>query len=136
MPLMIFEKTHRSLVTAAMVALIAGCDGGFHLSARVVDSEGHVIPHAKVLATSGKSTETFNTISDSRGCLSLGGVIAPGKYDFTVSVAAQGYKPLEFAVPTLQYRTYQIVLAKAKQTFTSQAQAFGADELKSHCGGI
>ena len=103
MPLMVIANIFKPLLIAALAVLIAGCDGGFHISAMVIDSEGQVIPGAKFLAASDKSTETFDAISDERGCVSLGSVIAPGKYDFTVSVAAPGYKSLEFSVPTLQY---------------------------------
>ena len=133
---MIIANIFKPLLIVAIATMIVGCDGGFHLSAMVIDSEGQVIPGAKFLATSDKSTETFNAISDGHGCISLGSVIAPGKYDFTVSVVAPGYKSLEFSVPTLQYRNYQVVLAKREQAFTSQAQVLDSTQLKSHCGGI
>ena len=136
MPLRVFANIHKKLMIVAATALIAGCDGGFYLSARVVDSEGQAISGAKVLAKGKESTESFDALSDSRGCLSLGSVIAPGEYDFTVSVVAPGYKPLEFASPTLQFHSYQIVLAKPEQAFTGQAQTLEGSQLKDHCGGI
>jgi hypothetical protein len=136
MPLMISANSYKKLLAATAAAMIAGCDGGFHIAVRVVDSEGHAIPGAKVVATSEKSTEKFTGFSDSRGCLSLGRVIAPGKYDFTVSVIAPGYKSLQFTAPTLQYRTYQVVLAKPEQAFNSQSQELEGVELKNHCGCI
>ena len=123
-----------SAVVATCIALTS-CDGGFFLGARVVDSEGHPLPGVKVHASSKDSPKAFEATSDQRGCLSLGSVIAPGKYTFTVNVAAPGYKPLEFAAETLDYHTFQFVLANPEHAFNSQVQALDDAQLKTHCGG-
>ena len=136
MPLMIPVPSTRILIATIVVLALAGCDGGFYLTARVVDSEGHPIQGAKVHASSKKSPYAYDSISDANGCLSLGGVVAPRKFDFTVIVHAPGHKPLGFMASNAEDNYFQVVLAKKAQAFTSQAQAKDEALVRAECGGI
>jgi hypothetical protein len=127
--------TKQSIIALALL-LLTGCDGGFFMVARVVDSEGRAIQGVNVHASSKKSSNVFDSVSDKNGCLSLGSLIAPGNFEFSVTAQAIGYKPLNFLVPTLEQNRFQLVLAKQPQTFNSQAQAVDETQLRRHCGGI
>jgi hypothetical protein len=136
MPQVISVAHTKQSIIALVLLLLTGCDGGFFMVARVVDSEGRAIPGVNVQASSKKSSSVFDSVSDKDGCLSLGGLIAPGKFQFSVTAQATGYKPLNFSVPTLEQNSFQLVLAKQPQTFNSQAQAVDETQLRRHCGGI
>lgn len=119
-------KALRFLATAALSIALAGCDGGFRLDARIVDSEGRPIPGAEARASSEKSRESFAASSDANGCVSLGGLVTPGKYDFAVTVRAAGYKPLAIKASTVTQNEFRFVLAQEAQAFDSQAQPLQA----------
>ena len=119
-------KTMRFVTIAALSIALAGCDGGFQLDARVVDSEGRPIPGAEARAASGKPRESFDAPSNSNGCVSLGGLVTPGKYDFAVTVRAAGYKPLAVKASTITQNEFRFVLAQEAQAFDSQAQPLRA----------
>jgi hypothetical protein len=135
MPLMQMTSLYKQLLIGVITILVVGCDGGFHVLARVVDSDGQPIKGAKALATS-KAAISFDAISDARGCLRLDGVVKSGNYDFAVVVDAPSYKTLKFASPTLRKHNYQLVLAKNEQAFNSQPQVISDDRLETLCGGI
>ena len=136
MPLMISVPSSRLLATTLVVLILTGCDGGFYLTARVVDSEGHPIQGAKVHASSKKSPRVYDAISDESGCFTFGWVEAPRKYDFTIVAHASGYKPLGFVASTAEDNYFQFVLATKAQAFTSQAQAADEAWVRDNCGGI
>ncbi len=136
MPLMISAATTRHLAIALVICSLTGCDGGFFLTARVVDSEGHAVKGVKVHASSKKSSRVFDSVSDANGCLSLGSLIAPGKFDFAVIVHASGFKPLKFAAPTVEANNFQLVLAQESQAFTSQVQKLDETRIRRDCRGI
>ena len=77
---------------------MAGCDGGFHMSAQVVDADGAPILGATAAASREKSPAEFTEIADKAGCLSLGGLTAPGNYNFQVNISAPGFKPLQLGM--------------------------------------
>jgi len=133
---MISVPPSKLLAIALVVFILTGCDGGFYLTARVVDSEGHPIQGVKVHASSKKSTRVYDAISDESGCFTFGGVEAPRKYDFTVVAHASGYKPLGFVASTAEDNYFQLVLAKKAQVFTSQAQTADNAWVRDSCGGI
>ena len=118
------------------VIALAGCDGGVHLSARVVDSEGRPIAGARAALQKDSSPPEFEATSERSGCLSIGGLTAPGKYNFTVTVHAPGYKGLTYQVPTIQRNALRLVLARQEQAFISQAIPVEALELENVCGAI
>jgi hypothetical protein len=115
---------------------LAGCDGGVHLSARVVDSEGRPIAGALAALQKDSSPPEFEGTSEKSGCLSVGGLTAPGKYNFTLMVHAPGYKELNLQVPTIERNALRLVLARQEQAFISQAIPVEAPELENVCGAI
>jgi hypothetical protein len=124
----------KSHVFALIFALtLAGCDGGFHMSAQVVDADGNPIPSATASASREKSPAEFNEAANKAGCLSLGGLTAPGNYNFHVNISARGYKPLQLSMPTIQHNTFRIVLAKQTQVFTGQAISINESDWQEHC---
>jgi len=72
-------------------ALSSGCDGGIYTNGRVTDFEGRPIEGANILLERGHGW-TFDATTDRDGCFYLGGVTAPGHYDYLLHVEASGHK--------------------------------------------
>lgn len=106
------------------------------MSAQVVDADGNPISGVSAEASREKSPSEFTATTNKSGCLSLGGLTAPGNYDFHVAFSAPGYKPFQVSIPTIQANNLRIVLAKQSQAFTGQATGITEAELHRHCGAI
>jgi hypothetical protein len=123
-----------SLITLSFC--LAACDGGMHLSAHIVDSEGVPVDGALATASRDQKEPEFTGTTNKQGCVSLGGLTAPGNYDFQVTISAPDYKTFHVAIPTIERNALRIVLAKKSQAFTGQALSITPTDENDSCGAI
>jgi hypothetical protein len=99
---------------AALLCLAAvsssGCDGGIYSHGRVTDFEGRPIEGANILLEHAHGW-TFKATTDRDGCFGVGGVTAPGHFDYLLHVEASGHQSAAGKVRTLERNYVTIVLA-------------------------
>ena len=97
----------RGLVLVLALAALS-CDGGVSLRGRVMDGAGAPIEGAMVrVSRQGYYGEARTAES---GCLEIFGVVAPGRYSFSVVVEAPGRKALTTEIETLDSYHCEFVL--------------------------
>ncbi len=99
-------------MSACLLAMLA-CDGGVRAFGRVTDSGGHPINGAKVTLVDRHGGTAFTGKTQDDGTFHLSLTVAPGFYNFTLTVSCDGYKPCSAEVRTIRNNRVQIVLATA-----------------------
>jgi hypothetical protein len=89
---------------------VAGCDGMIRIRGRVVDAAGTSIATAKIHLEPTRNGHRFEDDVSPDGCFRVGRVVAPGRYAYKVLVTAEGFKPAQGVVRTLEDNRAIIVL--------------------------
>jgi len=100
---------------------LEGCDGFLHIRGVVRDTAGKPIPNARVALTHGEGRK-FEDMTDSNGCFSAGGTIAPGRYKYDLRIEANGYIPVIAEIETLANRNVVVILAREGSSGPSQTK--------------
>jgi hypothetical protein len=80
-----------------VLALSVSCDGGVFVRALVRDPRSVPIDAAEVMIKAPR--REMKGLTDAHGCISVGGLVAPGRYKLPLVVSAAGYKTLRVPVP-------------------------------------
>lgn len=94
----------RIVTAVALLAALfaAGCDGGIYVVGSVADGRNRPVTGAEIVLERPSSSRILHAQSDSNGCFGAGGVVAPGHYEYTLHVRAEGFKEATAQVETLE----------------------------------
>ena len=121
-------STDRSILTIVVVASIAaaGCDGAIRVRGRVVDAAGEPVSTARIHLSPPRDGRQFEDSVTPEGCFSIRRVVAPGRYNYTVRITAQGFKPVQDVLPTNEDTRAIVVLQPMNElTQSSFAKSVG-----------
>jgi len=105
---------------------LCGCDGGIYVRGVVRDPSGGAIPKARVsILEVGRDQAT-----DEEGCFNVGGLTAPGRRDYSLTVSAPGYK-----LATAKLRSGKDPLAVTLQPEGSAGESAVRPLTKDPCEG-
>ena len=88
------------ILAVAAATLGWGCDGAIRVRGRVVDDSGRPVSNATIQFERGANYRTFENGVMQDGCFKAGHVVAPGRYQYRVHVAAPGFQSADAAIPT------------------------------------
>ena len=95
-------RLDRGLLLGLALLALAGCDGGIYVRGIVRDANGQPVPGARVRLERGEGGRNFERTTEASGCFFLGGVVAPGSYDYDLRVEAPGFQPAAGKARTLE----------------------------------
>jgi hypothetical protein len=95
-----------------VIILLAGCDYFLHVRGVVRNTDGGPISGASVLLE--HAGHRFMDRTDSSGCFSAGGAIAPGDYKYNLRVEAEGYQAAMTEVGTTTVNENVLVVLARK----------------------
>lgn len=86
-------RLDRCLLLGIALLSLLGCDGDIHVRGIIRDASGQPVPDARILLERGEKAWKFDETGEASGCFSIGGVVAPGDYEYNLHVEAPGYRP-------------------------------------------
>lgn len=98
------------LLGLALLALV-GCDGSIHVDGIIRDASGQPAPGARVQLERGEKAWRFEETAEASGCFFIGGVVAPGDYEYNLHVEAPGYRPAVGTARTVEENRVVVTLA-------------------------
>ena len=128
------ESREKMRVLASILILSVGviclaCDGSVRAKGRVRGSKSKPLANANVaLKCPAADKEDFSDKSNEKGCFSVGGLTAPGRYKYNLIVSLAGYKPLSTEVETLKENYLDIILIPETSEETSQVSTLTTKE--------
>ena len=105
------------VLTASIVT--AGCDGAIRLRGRVLDTAGAPISTARIHLQPTRNGRQFDSTPTPDGCFTIGGVVAPGRYNYKVLITAPGYKSAEGVIVTNENNRTVVVLRRETESAPS-----------------
>ena len=102
-------RLDRGLLLGLALLALAGCDGGIYVRGIVRDAKGQPVPGARVLLERGEARK-FEKTAEASGCFYIGGVVAPGDYEYNLHVEVPGYRPAVGTARTLEENRVVVTL--------------------------
>ncbi len=130
---MIWHSLRMKVLLAPLCALMlacVGCDGGVYADGSVRNQNGDPISGATVLLRRAGGW-TFTGLTNADGCFWLGGVTAPGRYEYSLTVQAKGYRSATDHVRTIRENHLSVILAAVGSSSQSSIET----HISPLCGG-
>jgi len=127
------------LIVVIATAVLTGCpflpaDSTFHVGGRVTDSAGQAIEGATItVECPDHPNPQIAGTSDYLGCFSFGIVVAPGRYNCSVSIQVDGFETLSAELPTLTDNLHIYVLEPEGSTGKSASSPMSEEDVILHC---
>ena|SRR2546423_7359532 len=118
-----------SILILVLGAMCVACDGSVRATGRIRDTNKRPLSNANVsLQRSERGAREFTSASDVKGCFSVGGIVAPGRYKYNLYVSLTGYKAFSTEVETLTENNIEIILMPETSEETSRSSPLNTRE--------
>ncbi len=118
-----------SILIVLLAMICVACDGSVRAKGRIRDANSTPLANAKIaLQRSERGAWNFTTESDEKGCFSVGGIVAPGRYKYDLDVSLAGYKPFKTKVDTLTENNLEIILMPETSEAASRSSPLNTKE--------
>lgn len=134
------QRTTPVFLALCFVLLEVACDGTIAARGVVQLSDGRPLQDATVAFSDARygRRPSFQAQTSASGCFEVGGVVAPVRKEFTLSIRAPGFSPASIQVRSLQDNFVLVTLAPADTSQSSTATEMNARQIKeiftTRCG--